>query len=216
LIEAFLSAAVLGLTAGLCPICLLFLSPVITYAASKSKELSGSIKAAVEFSIGVAIVFSPLGAVAPWAIGVLTWGNRAWAYFIAGLISILIGLWVFRLFKFPYRNICGRINVRSYGSNFFAYGLSYGLATFARGAPLLISTLTIVSAVGDAILGALALTVYAFCMGAPPLILISMVGLPRFQGFIAKFSRKLDNVSGTILVLIGLYYMWMWGSSVGA
>lgn len=58
-------------------------------------------------------------------------------------------------------------------------------------------------------LRAITLTIYAFCMGAPLVILATIVGLTKLKALVAERSRKLDAISGILLLLIGAYYLWV-------
>jgi len=203
------AALILGLTAGLCPICWLFSMPILPHIVSRCKGLKSSILSSLEFSSAIALVFTPLGALAPYAMNFLTGRERGWAYLGAGLVSMFVGLWALRILKVPYRSVCKKFNLKLLGSSTFAYGFSYGLATVGRGAPLLISMLSIVAASGNAIVGAAALCIYAFCNGLPLVMLATIAGLSKTQEFIFKHSRKLDAVSGMLLCAIGAYYLWL-------
>ena len=127
---------------------------------------------------------------------------------MAGAISIFVGLFVLRVIKISYGKIFKTVNLRLFGSGIFAYGLSYGLATLGRGAPLLFSILSIVAVYGNMSLGATELITYAFCMGAPLVMFAAIMGLTRLRSFITEHSRKLDMVSGVLLLSIGAYYLW--------
>ena len=169
---------------------------------------------ALKFSTGVAVVFLPLGVLASWVVELTVGNMRAWSYLLAGFISVFVGLLALRVIKIAYGKICRIFNLRLLGSGVFAYGISYGLATVGRGAPLLFSILSIVAVYGNVFLGAIALTVYAFCMGMPLIILAATMGMAKLRGFITQHSRKLDAISGILLLFVGSYYLWMFRSLI--
>lgn len=214
LIEVFVAAIVLGLTAGLCPICLLFALPILPHIASKCRNMQSAVLEALKFSTGVAIVFVPLGVLVSWAVELTVGDKGALAYLVAGMISMFVGLLALRIIKISYGKICKTVNLRLLGSSIFAYGLSYGLATLGRGAPLLFSILSIVAVYGNVPLGAIALAIYAFCMGTPLIIFAAIMGITKLRRFITQNSRKLDAVSGILLLFIGSYYLWMFSSLI--
>lgn len=205
--EVISAAVLLGVTAGLCPICYVFITPIIPHLTSKSHNVKGALRTTVSFALGLAVVFVPLGGFASFAVNLLTVGVKGWVYMVAAALSIFVGLWALRVVRLPYRQICKNVKPPLLGAGVFAYGISYGATTFARGAPLLLSIISISAVNGDFVLGSLSLFIYALMMGAPLVLLSILFGSMRVRDLIARNSRRLDTASGFLLVGIGIYYL---------
>ena len=204
--EAFAAAIVLGITAGLCPICLVFALPFLPIITSRFNNPLTAIRVSLLFSAGIAVVFAPLGYIAAYIVGGITGGSSVWVFLIVALIAIFMGLLALRLIKVSYSKFCKQYGINTFGLGSFGYGLWFGFITVARAAPLLISMLSI-AAVNEPVVGAVALSIYGLLMGMPIVALTAIIGLARVKDMISKHSRKLDNVSGIFLLGIGAYYL---------
>jgi cytochrome c biogenesis protein CcdA len=96
-----------------------------------------------------------------------------------------------------------------YGSTPYTYGISYGLITIARAAPLLLSLVSIVSLEKNILIVLASLLIYSFLVGAPLIIISSVFGLKKVEDFVKKYSKTLDRISGILLILIGAYYIFL-------
>ena len=129
-------------------------------------------------------------------------------FLLGGVISIVIGLVLLRIIKISY--IMSVKKERNfYGSTPYTYCISYDLITIPRGAPLLISLISIVSLEKNILIFIASLLIYSFLVGAPLIIISSFFGLKRVEDFVKKYSKSLDRVSGVMLILIGVYYLFL-------
>lgn len=203
MVEALLASVVLGITAGLCPLNLFFIIPIFPKVLGDKALLN-----AMLFSLGVSTVFVPLGLLGNFGFSLIFSEGSRIGFLIGALISISIGLILLRVIKVSY--IVSVKKDKSFrGSTSYTYGISYGLITIARAAPLLISLLSIVSLERNIIIVISSLFIYSFLVGAPLIAISSFFGINRVEAFIKKYSKSLDKISGIMLLLIGSYYLYL-------
>lgn len=205
--ESLISSFVLGITAGLCPLNLFFIIPIFPKVLGDRASLN-----AVLFSLGVSAVFIPLGLLGNFGFSsVFSSGNKL-GFLFGAVISIVIGLILLRIIKISYI-LSVKKERKFYGSTPFTYGVSYGIITIARAAPLLISLISIVSLEKNILIVILSLLLYSFLVGAPLIVISSVFGLKKVEEFVKRYSKSLDRISGVMLVLIGLYYLYLFAYS---
>jgi cytochrome c biogenesis protein CcdA len=129
-------------------------------------------------------------------------------FLLGAIISIVIGLILLRIIKISYI-LSVKKERNFYGSTPYTYGISYGIITIARAAPLLISLVSIVSLEKNLLLVIASLLIYSFLVGAPLIIISSVFGLKRVEDFVKKYSKSLERISGVMLILIGAYYLYL-------
>ncbi len=201
--ESLISSFVLGITAGLCPLNLFFIIPIFPKVLGDRAPLN-----AILFSLGVSAVFVPLGLLGNFGFSTIFSSDNKLGFLLGAVISIAIGLILLRIIKISY--ILSVKKERSfYGSTPFTYGISYGIITIARAAPLLISLISIVSLEKNILIVILSLLLYSFLVGAPLIVISSVFGLKRVEEFVKRYSKSLDRISGIMLVIIGLYYLYL-------
>jgi len=201
--ESLISSFVLGITAGLCPLNLFFIIPIFPKVLGERAPLN-----AILFSLGVSAVFVPLGLLGNFGFSTIFSSDNKLGFLLGAVISIAIGLILLRIIKISY--ILSVKKERSfYGSTPFTYGISYGIITIARAAPLLISLISIVSLEKNILIVILSLLLYSFLVGAPLIVISSVFGLKRVEEFVKRYSKSLDRISGIMLVIIGLYYLYL-------
>jgi len=209
LVDPFLVAVVLGLTAGICPITLFFAVPALSYIAAKPKNVRDAVELCLKFSSGVVIVFTPLGFFGSKIVEAMRIG-RGWLYLAVAVVTFTAGFVVLSPFRIRYgRMVYKMFGPKRFTSGAFLYGVWFGLITLARAAPLLMSTLMLASLV-PGVIGAMVLCLYALCMSLPTTFLIAYSGTKKARNFVDKFSRKLEVLSGGLLLLIGSYYFYLW------
>lgn len=191
----------MGITAGFCPINILMTAPYMPILLhSKFKIFSAAL-----FSIGLALVFVPIGIVTGAFGGLVFEGHRYWFNIVGGVLMIITGLWVLRLLRIP----LPATKIHNTGGGIFVFGVAYALATIGRGAPMLIGTLSLVALNGDALGGGIALLIYSFCLGIPVTIFAATMDSLRSdrRDMVVKASRMLERASGALLVGLGVYYI---------
>lgn len=201
--ESIISSIVLGITAGLCPLNLFFIIPIFPKVLGERAPFN-----AVVFSLGVSTVFIPLGLLGNFGISSIFSGENKYGFLLGAIISIVIGLILLRILKISYI-MSVKKEKKFYGSTPYTYGISYGLITIARAAPLLLSLISIVSLEKNILMVLASLIIYSFLVGAPLIIISSVFGLKRVEAFVKKYSKTLDRISGILLILIGAYYLYL-------
>lgn len=200
--ESLISSVVLGITAGLCPLNLFFIIPIFPKVLGERAPLN-----AVLFSLGVSTVFIPLGLLGNFGFSSI-FSESKLGFLVGAIISIGIGLILLRIIRISYI-LSVKKERKFYGSTPYTYGISYGLITIARAAPLLLSLISIVSLEKNILIVITSLLIYSFLVGAPLIVISSFFGLKKVEDFVKKYSKSLDMVSGTMLVLIGIYYLYL-------
>lgn len=197
----WLSVALLGLTAGFCPVNLAMVTPYMPSLVGSR----GKVSSAVFFSAGVSVVFVPLGVLASSFGAIITRGLEFWLNLAGGIIILFMGLWTLRLFRLPLR--VTKINKIQGG--IFVFGLAYAMATVGRGAPMLISTLTLAALEGDPLLGGVAMIIYSFCLGLPLILFAILVETLKTEKkeAVQKWYVMLERATGVLLLSIGAYYL---------
>jgi len=206
-IEAVLGALVMGVTAGICPINMTMLSPMVP----RLIKSGGRLRVALLFSAGLALVFVPLGAAASLAGFLLQPQVMRVVGFAAGVLMVAIGLWALRVIHLPLARLSpgAGTGMGTGDGGSLAFGVAYALATAGRGAPLLLLTLSLLAAGGDPLTGAAAMFIYAAGMGVPmwSVAAVLAAGGPEKGTQIARLSKALDKVTGVMLIALGAYYI---------
>ncbi|MGC8936103.1 MAG: cytochrome c biogenesis protein CcdA [Candidatus Methanomethylicaceae archaeon] len=100
------------------------------------------------------------------------------------------------------------MKVRKISGGIFMFGIAYALTTLGRGAPMLISALSLVALSRDPFSGGLALTIYSFCLGIPLVLFavtMEILRPERMEGVIRR-SAMLEKITGVLLLALGAYY----------
>ncbi len=207
MIEAVLGALVMGVTAGICPINMTMLSPMVP----RLIKSGGRTRVALLFSAGIALAFVPLGAAASLAGILLQPPAMRVVGFVAGVLMVAIGLWALGVIRLPLVRLptSAGSGMGTGDGGSLAFGVAYALATAGRGAPLLLSTLSLLATGGDPLMGAVAMLLYAAGMGVPMWTVATVLaaGGPEKGTPIAKLSKALDKVTGVVLIALGAYYI---------
>jgi cytochrome c biogenesis protein CcdA len=201
--ESLVSSIVLGVTAGLCPLNLFFIIPIFPKVLGERAPLN-----AILFSLGVSTIFIPLGLLGNFGVSSIFNSDNRLGFLLGAIISIAIGLILLRVIKISYI-LSVKKERKFYGSTPYTYGISYGLISIARAAPLLISLISIVSLEKNILIAIASVLVYSFLVGMPLIIISSVFGIKRVEDFVKKYSKTLDMISGLMLILIGAYYLYL-------
>jgi len=197
----WLSVAILGVTAGFCPINIMMVTPYMPSLLGSK----GKVSSAILFSIGISVVFVPLGIAFGSFGGLVLHGWEYWLKLGGGMIMLVIGLWTLRLIRLPLSGV----KVRKISGGIFVFGVAYALTTVGRGAPMLISALSLVALSRDFISGGLVMTIYSFCLGIPLVVFaVTMETLrPERREGVVRRSAMLEMVTGVLLLALGVYYI---------
>jgi len=212
---SILGIFIFGLIAGICPCNSVLCLGLIGYLTSGNTHLSLSniLKLTLSFCIGTVLVLLPLGMIAGLIGKYLLFINSTIAWAIGGVLLILMGLQLLKIYKPPVRSIFNFFKVpMSYTvTGAFLLGLSFGAITVGRGAPMLLIVLTYIALYQTVVEGFFTMLIYAVGLSIP-LILVSSLGgaLGKQIKDKARVSGEVfDRIIGVIIVLIGIYFLYL-------
>jgi cytochrome c-type biogenesis protein len=164
--------------------------------------------AATLFVIGFAFVFTFLGWAATSATSVLTGGGRDLLERVAGVLIMVLGLFVIGLVRLPFlmrdgRPLLDRVRPGPAGALFLGVAFAFGWTPCIG--PVLGSILLLASGQGTAIQGAALLLVYSLGLGIP--FLLAAACLERFQGAagrLRQWAAPINAAGGLLLVAMGV------------
>jgi len=163
---------------------------------------------AISFVLGLAVVFTLLGASASVA-GQLISGFRPLLLKVGGILIIVFGLHLLGVFRIPLLLREKRLQFASYGNGGHGAAFLMGGA-FAMGwtpciGPILASILAVASAAQSVYEGMVLLFVYALGLGVP-FVLVGFVfsRWSRLQKALLRYARAIESASGALMVLLGL------------
>lgn len=166
---------------------------------------SNKLLSAFLFSFGISIVFVPIGVLTGFLGSFVLNGQEFWLNLIGGAVIFFVGLWTLRVIRLPLRSV----KIRKISGGIFMFGVAYALVTLGRGAPMLLSTLSLISLEGGALIGGFALIVYSFCLGMPLIIFAAIMEKLKIENkeVILRRSVMLERATGVLLMIIGAYYV---------
>lgn len=206
---------VFGLIAGICPcnsVLCLGLIGYLTGGESKRSFLD-TLTLTVPFSIGTIIALLPLGIIAGFVGRYLLFINESIAWGFGGVIMILMGLQLLKVYKPPIRSIFNMFRgpKANTAKGTFLLGISYGAITIGRAAPMLLVVLTYVALYQTAIEGLATVLIYAVGLSIPLLLISSIGGVlgAKIKQVTAKGGELFDVAIGLLIVLIGMYFLYL-------
>jgi cytochrome c-type biogenesis protein len=164
--------------------------------------------AATLFVLGFAFVFTVLGWAATSATSFLASGGRELLGRVAGVLIIVLGLFLIGLVRVPFLMREGRPlleRVRPGPAGAFFLGVAFAVGWTPCIGPVLGSILLLASGQGTALQGALLLLIYSLGLGIP--FLLAAAFLERFAGAAAWLRRRaapINVAGGTLLVAMGI------------
>lgn len=211
LLPAMAVALLAGFLSFLSPCVLPIVPPYVAYMSGISmgdlRQGRSAVVAAIFFVLGLSTIFLAMGAGAS-AFGMLFLSYKSTLETIAALIVMTFGahfLGLFRL-KFLDRDVRFDAGDRG-GSAFGAYllGLAFAFGWTPCMGPVLGSILSLAMQQGSVGSGAALLTVYAFGLGIPFILVAAF--FPRMTGLMAFMKRhmgRIERVMGLLLWTVGL------------
>jgi cytochrome c-type biogenesis protein len=206
---------IFGMVAGICPCNIVLCLGLIGYLTSGKSDLSSVdiLKLVTAFSIGTILVLLPLGIIAGLVGKYVLFLNGTIAYALGGVLMILMGLQLLRIYKPPIRRIYDFFKLPNSYTIFgtFLLGISFGVMTVGRGAPMLIVVLTYIALWQTLVQGFVTILVYAVGLSIP-LIMISSVGGAigkRIKEIMKVSGDMTDRIIGVLIILIGIYFLYL-------
>ena len=214
-ILAFLGAFGAGSITAIAPCSLVSVPLLVGSSVALNKDLEGRKKVfytyafASLFALGVMISFSILGLIVAKFGGFFSVAPM-WAYILASLFSILIGLYAWGIFGEINKSsiMLQLIRFRLFGG--FLIGIVFGLVSTPCASAPLITIITVAANSGYIYAYGLILT---FALGHSMLLLIAGVSVGFTQSItsnmtVAKVSNYINKSFAVILIGIGVYFFW--------
>lgn len=177
---------------------------------SLSRQRSFSIS--LIFTIGLAVTFMALGVIASLVGGLIGGSTRLWYYLIAA-VCLVIGLQMLGVLNLTLPSWFGglREKVQLKGlPGAFLLGLVSGLVASQCATPVLAAILTYVLAQkASLVYGALLLFIYALGRGVPIVLAGTFAGVLKGFHRLGRWSERMEKASGVIILLVGLYFLWI-------
>lgn len=201
-----------GFVSGFSP-CTLPTVVFLTSYVSKSKQKSAltGFYLSLWFIMGIVTLLTLLGVFAGLA-GQL-FSNLALLYYIMAGILIIMGLWLVKAYEVKtFDNpILDKLRPKK-GSGFlgsYSFGLLFGISASPCTLPITISVLAFSAMLQSPYLGALLLFAYSLGRSIPLLIVGTFTTVLTKLSKLSKHQAKLELFSGTLLILLAFYLIWI-------
>lgn len=212
---AFVGAFGAGSITAIAPCSLISVPLLVGSSVALNKDLVGRKKVlytyafASLFALGVMVSFSILGFIVAKFGGFFSVAPL-WAYTLAGLFSVLIGLYAWGVFgEIDKSNIMAHlIKFRLFGG--FLIGVIFGLVSTPCASAPLVAIITVAANSGYIYAYTLILV---FALGHSLLLLVAGVSVGFTQSItsnqrLTEFSNYINKSFAILLVLMGLYFFW--------
>ena len=212
----YLIAPILALIAGIITSfmpCNLSSVPLIisVVSANKNNETKKALKLSIIFSIGLSITFTILGIIAALSSSLLGSNPRV-LYIIVGIIMILMSFQIWELFDVVPATYLTSKNRFKGTIGALVAGILSGIFASPCSTPVLVALLAIVSSSSNLLLGIVLLLCYSLGHSVITIIAGTSIGfvnkIMKSEKY-GKYSKMIRIVLGIIMVLIGLYLIYM-------
>lgn len=163
------------------------------------------------FTIGSATTFMILGIIIA-LIGGIFGSTKSILYYVVAAVCIVIGLNLLKVLNTQFPGLSGlqaRYNPKQGLLGSYFLGMVLGLAGSQCGTPILFAILSIVMFKGNIAYGAALLFFYALGRGVPVVAAGTFTGVLKNMPIIEKWSNALEIIAGLILIIIGIYFLWI-------
>lgn len=198
-----------GVIAGLNPCCIpIYPAAAGCCAALRRETIRGNLGIATLFILGGSVVTTILGVISALA-GKVFGQIGSWPFYAISILPIIFGLSLLKVIPLQLPAFSGmNIKVNGHFGAFVVGGL-LGVVITPCATPILAGLLSYVASTGDPLSGGILLFVYGIGLGIP----IILVGT-TFASLLARLSsdkarRWADNITGVLLVGVGLYLIWI-------
>jgi len=200
-----------GIVTSLGP-CNIAMIPLVVAFVGGQKDIGRgrSLLLSASFALGLAVTLMVLGVVASLVGGMIGGNTRVW-YYIVAAVCIVMGLQWLRVISLPLPDLAGRSQERIKHKGVLGallLGLASGLVATGCATPALAAILTLVMSKGAITYGASLLLVYGLGRGVPIIAFGTFAGLIKLIPELARWTDRLEQVSGVLMIGIGLYFLW--------
>jgi cytochrome c-type biogenesis protein len=189
--------------------CILPVIPLIAAYSTKSSRIIP-----ITIVLGLSISFALMGVLAS-AFGSIFQQYQTILYIAGGVVIIFLGLYmIFDVIERRIRAVIPdtrlRFSVANVGGTAggLMLGFSLGIVWTPCIGPILGAILTMVAVQGDILYGGILLVIYSLGLGLP-LLAIAYTSHFTLKPFV-KYSLIIKRISGIILVLAGLYFIFIY------
>lgn len=204
-------AILAGILTSLTPCSLSTLPLIIGYVSNGVKDTKQSFRISIVFSIGMAVTFTILGIVSA-LLGKMMKGVGSVWYIGIGIFMIIMALQTWELITFIKPTYLNEKNKKKGYIGAFLTGILAGVFSSPCATPVLAVLLAIVGAKGSLLWGAMLLLLYAVGNSFLVLLVGTSVGFTRkliSNPQYGKFSNGLKWVLGIMMLLLGLYFIYL-------
>jgi cytochrome c-type biogenesis protein len=198
-----------GLASGVSPCTLPTVLVIVGYVGGRrQKSTFHSFYLSLAFVLGIALCLSVLGAVASSLGGLMPDSRILW--YVVAVIAMFMGLYMLGYFKFNFSAVLPVKPQRN--SSFlsaFLIGIPFGLTASPCTLPVTLTVLAFAAAKGSVTMGFLLLFVYAIGRSLPLLLVGTFTGLAAGSHLLSRWGNSIQKASGYLLVLLGLYFLWL-------
>lgn len=194
-----------GLAASLTPCVLPIIPLYLTYiGVTEISSKFDAFRKALLFCLGSALIFSLMGLFASFASFIMI-EYRGYVHIVIGIFILLMSLVVLEIINLPLPQFIK--NVPNSGP--FIVGLAFAMVSSPCASPILFSVLAMSSAAGSFLNSSLIMIAYSF--GYTGLIFLAslFVGLIKQLQFFKRHSKIVSIVSSIILILLGVFYLYL-------
>ena len=201
-----------GIITSITPCALTSVPLVIGYVGGRGEsDTKKAFWLSVIFSLGMAVTFTILGAVAS-LLGRLLQGTGSWWYILLGVLMLLMALQVWEIFNFIPSSYAINKNKRRGFLGAFLAGVLGGFFSSPCATPALVVLLALVAKEGSFLWGVLLLLLYS--LGHSVLVLIAGTSVGFVQKVSSsdkygKVSKLLKILMGFMIVLIAFYMFYL-------
>ena len=194
-----------GLLSSLLP-CILSLLPInLAYIGTlEIKNKMAALQKALQFSLGVAVVLTALGAFANLAFWVLQ-EYRQIINLIVGILIMLMGLSLLEIFALKLPNFIKETPK----ANPFVIGIIFALVSSPCSSPVLISVISISASLNSIAKGITLMFFYSIGYTAIIFLASLFTGFAKQLNWFKKNHDLLIKLSAYILIIIGVFYLFV-------
>lgn len=201
-----------GAATGLSPCALPTFPVLIGYITGQRNYSRGrGFLLALTFVLGLAITYIVLGITASFVGSVLGLSKAGWMYLVAA-VCVIAGLSMAGVINISFATLAPAQSQWARLSGYvgaLVLGMLFGLVATPCAMPLLALILALIAQKGQMVYGSALMFTYAFGRGLPLLIIGTLAGaLTNLQQF-ARYSVMIQRVGGWLLVIVGLYCLWI-------
>lgn len=163
------------------------------------------------FALGLAITLMSLGLFASLVGGLIGGSSGTW-YYVLAAVCIVMGLqWTGIIsLSLPDWGARHRERIKQRGVlGALVLGLVSGTVASGCATPALAAILTLVMSKGAIAYGASLLLVYGLGRGVPIVLFGTFAGLVKLIPQMMEWTSRLEQLSGSLMILIGLYFLWI-------